>query len=155
MNAFGERQHPEKFIPLVLRKVLAGEVVQIHSNPGKTSSGSRFYIHCRNIAAAVLFLLEKGKNQDKYNVVGEKEISNLELAQFIARVAGRQLNYQLADYHSSRPGHDLRYALDGEKMKEMGWTVPAFFEASLEKTVQWMLEPENIKWLFLSKETYA
>jgi len=70
-------------------------------------------------------------------------------------VVGRRLNYQLVDYHSSRPGHDLRYALDGEKMKEMGWTVPAFFEASLEKTVRWMLEPENIKWLFLSKETYA
>lgn len=155
MNAFGERQHPEKFIPLVVRKVLAGEVVQIHSNPGRTTSGSRFYIHCRNIAAAVLFLLENGKTQDKYNVVGEKEISNLDLAQFIAGVIGRELNYQLVDFHSSRPGHDLRYALDGTKMKEMGWSIPASFEASLEKTIRWMLEPENLKWLLLSKEAYV
>ena len=155
MNAFGERQHPEKFIPLVVRKVLAGEIVQIHANPGKTASGSRFYIHCRNIAAAVLFLLEKGQTQDKYNIVGEKEIPNLELAQFIARVVGHELKYQLVDYHSSRPGHDLRYALDGTKMKEMGWNIPASFEASLEKTIRWMLQPESLKWLLLSKETYV
>ncbi len=155
MNAFGERQHPEKFIPLVLRKVLAGEVVHIHANANKTVPGSRFYVHCRNIAAAVLFLLEKGNVQDKYNVVGEKEVSNLEVAQIIARVVGRELNYQLVDFHSKRPGHDLRYALDGTKMKEMGFSVPASFEASLEKTVRWMLEPDNLKWLFVSKEAYV
>jgi dTDP-glucose 4,6-dehydratase len=155
MNAFGERQHPEKFIPLVVRKILAGEVVQIHSNPGRTASGTRFYIHCRNIAAAMLFLLEKGQTQEKYNVVGEREISNLDLAQFIAKTIGRELQYQLVDFHSSRPGHDLRYSLDGARMKEMGWTIPATFEASLEKTVRWMLQPENLKWLFLSKEAYV
>jgi dTDP-glucose 4,6-dehydratase len=155
MNAFGERQHPEKFIPLVVRKVLAGEVIQIHSNPGRTASGSRFYIHCRNIAAAMLFLLEKGEVGEKYNVVGEREISNLDLAQFIAKVIGRELNYQMVDFHSSRPGHDLRYCLDGTRMKDMGWTIPATFEASLEKTVRWMLQPENLKWLFLSKEAYV
>jgi len=155
MNAFGERQHPEKFIPLVLRKVLAGEVIQIHANANKTVPGSRFYVHCRNIAAAVLFLLEKGNIQEKYNVVGEKEVSNLEVAQIIARVVGRELNYQMVDFHSKRPGHDLRYALDGAKMKEMGFSVPASFEASLEKTVRWMLEPDNLKWLFVSKEAYV
>ena len=49
-------------------------------------------------------------------------MNNLELAQIIADAQGRELNYELVDFHSSRPGHDLRYALDGDKMKTMGWT---------------------------------
>lgn len=151
MNAFGERQHPEKFIPMTVRKILAGESVTIHSNPTKTVSGSRFYIHCRNIASAVLFLLNDPNvsNRDKFNIVGEKEVTNLKLAQTIADIIGKPLNYVMTDFHSSRPGHDLRYALDGTKMKEMGFKIPVPFEESLEKTIQWMLVPENISWLLL------
>jgi dTDP-glucose 4,6-dehydratase len=142
MNAFGERQHPEKFIPLVISKVLNGETVTIHSNPEKTKAGSRFYIHCRNIASAIDFLLKNGK-VDKYNIVGEKEVNNLELAQFISRVVGKPLKYEMVDFHSSRPGHDLRYALDGTKMKKMGWRLPLTFEDSLEKTIKWTLNHKN------------
>jgi len=149
MNAFGERQHPEKFIPLVMRKVLKGETVTIHADPSKTISGSRFYIHCRNIAKAVHFLLDNFSQRDKYNIVGEREVSNLELAQLIAKFIGKPLHYEMVDFHSSRPGHDLRYALDGTKMKEMGWEVPMSFEESLEKTVRWTLEPKNTKWLMM------
>ena len=145
MNVFGERQHPEKFIPSTINKVLKGEEVIIHSNPSKIKSGSRFYIHARNVAKAVEFLLERAKNRDKYNVVGEKEVSNLELAKFIAKVVGKPLYHKMVDFHSSRPGHDLRYALDGTKMKEMGWQFPMNFENSLEKTIQWTLD--NDRWL--------
>jgi len=145
MNAFGERQDPEKFIPGTLKKVLAGEIVLIHSSPDRTKPGSRFYIHARNIAAAMLFLLDKGEVRDKYNVVGEKEINNLELARFIADVAGKPLSYEMVDFHSSRPGHDLRYALDGTKMYEMGWRLPVSFEDSLRKVIEWTLR--NQKWL--------
>lgn len=147
MNAFGERQHPEKFIPLVMRKVLREETVTIHADPTKKISGSRYYIHCRNIAKAVHFLLDKFQQRDKYNIVGEKEVTNLELAQLIADVIGKPLHYEMVDFHSSRPGHDLRYALDGTKMKEMGWEVPMTFEESLEKTVKWTLELRNVRWL--------
>lgn len=147
MNAFGERQHPEKFVPLTIRKVIKGEVVTVHANPTKTKAGSRFYIHCRNIAAAVLFLLEKAQLKEKYNVVGEKEVDNLEMVKFIASVIGKPLNYEMVDFHSSRPGHDLRYALDGTRMNEMGWSIPKTFESSLEKTVRWYLKPENLRWL--------
>jgi dTDP-glucose 4,6-dehydratase len=147
MNAFGERQHPEKFIPLVMRKVLKGETVTIHADPTKTISGSRYYIHCRNIAKAVHFLLEKFQQRDKYNIVGEKEVTNLELAQLIAKFVGKPLHYEMVDFHSSRPGHDLRYALDGTKMEKMGWEVPMSFEESLEKTVKWTLKSQNKKWL--------
>jgi len=145
MNLFGERQHPEKFIPKVIRSVLKGDVVTIHADPTKTKSGSRFYLHCRNAAAATLFLLENAEQRDKYNIVGEKEVSNLELAQFIADVLGKPLSYRLVDFHSSRPGHDLRYALDGSKLASMGFSFPKTFEESLEKTILWTIE--HLEWL--------
>ena len=147
MNAFGERQHPEKFIPSVIKKIVNNETVFIHSDSTKTKAGSRFYIHCRNIASAILFLLNESQNRDKYNIVGEKEVNNLEMAGFIARVIGKPLEYEMVDFHSSRPGHDLRYSLDGTKMKELGWQIPKNFEKSLTKTIQWYLKPENEKWL--------
>jgi len=145
MNAFGERQHPEKFIPKCIDKVLKGEKVHIHSYPDKTRAGTRFYIHARNIAAAVEFLLRHGSVGEKYNITGEKEVDNLELAQFIASVCEKPLNYEMVDFHASRPGHDLRYGLSGKKMHEMGWTLPLGFEESLRKTIEWTIT--NKRWL--------
>lgn len=154
MNIFGERQHPEKFIPLVIKKVLKGERVQIHASPDN-EPGVRAYIHARNICSALLFLTEKGDCLDgsgtkgKYNIVGEKEMNNLELAQFIAKCVGKELKYDLVDFHSSRPGHDLRYALDGTLLQSMGHTHPKNFEESMTKTVEWYLEKNNAHWLWL------
>ncbi len=152
MNVFGERQHPEKFIPLVIKKVLNGEIVTIHANKDKTKAGSRYWIHGRNVAAAILFLLQNPNMEgrptyegkaDKFNIVGEREVDNLEMAQFIAKVIGKELKYEMTDFHSSRPGHDLRYALDGSKMKAMGWSLPLTFEESLRKTILWYLKHKN------------
>lgn len=145
MNAFGERQHVEKFIPNTIKKILNDDIVQIHAYPDKIKSGTRFYIHCRNIASGVLFLLKHGKIGEAYNLTGEQEVSNLELAQLIADVIGKPLKYELIDFHSTRPGHDLRYGLDGNKMKAMGWSLPLDFEHSLRKTIVWTLN--NQEWL--------
>jgi len=145
MNAFGERQHVEKFIPMTIKKLLNDEEIIIHSYPDKKTSGTRFYIHGRNIAAAVLFLLKNGKNGEKYNITGEKEVSNLEMAQIIADTIGKPLKYKMTDCHSIRPGHDLRYGLDGSKMFEMGWKIPVSFEESIKNTILWTLE--NQSWL--------
>lgn len=145
MNAFGERQHVEKFIPLCIKKLLNNEKIYIHSYPDKKTSGTRFYIHGRNIAAAVLFLIKNGKIGEKYNISGEREVSNLEMAQFIAKFMNKELDYEMVDFHSDRPGHDLRYGLDGNKLFSMGFNLPLNFEESLEKTVKWTLE--NQKWL--------
>ena len=71
-------------------------------------------------------------------------MDNLELAQYIADVQGKPLNYELIDFHSSRPGHDLRYALDGSKMAKMGWS-PTAVHDRLAKTVEWTLS--NDRWL--------
>jgi dTDP-glucose 4,6-dehydratase len=145
MNAFGERQHVEKFIPKVIKQILNDEKVLIHSYPDKVTSGSRFYIHARNIADAVLFLIKNGKIGESYNLTGEKEVSNLEMAEIIAAEMGKTLNYELVDFHSSRPGHDLRYGLDGSKMSEMGWKMPISFIDSIKKTIAWTIN--NKKWL--------
>lgn len=145
MNIFGERQHPEKFIPMTIKKILSGEVVIIHANKDLTKAGSRFYIHARNVANAMTFLLDKGRVRDKYNIVGERELDNLQLARLIADVLDKELNYVMVDFHSSRPGHDLRYALDGSKMESMGWKIPMTIEQTIATTVKWYLA--NPRWL--------
>jgi dTDP-glucose 4,6-dehydratase len=145
MNVMGERQHPEKFIPSTIRKVRDGEKVVIHADPTATKPGSRFYIHASNVADAVLFLLESGQVGDKYNIVGEQEINNLELAAMIACDVGKTLNYELINFHASRPGHDLRYAMDGSKMEQLGWKPRTSFRESLRQTVGWSLK--HPEWL--------
>lgn len=153
MNVIGERQHPEKFVPLIINKVLNGETLTIHADKTKTNSGTRFYIHARNVAKAVQFILENttetldkiDASKGKFNIVGERETSNLELAQIIAGIIGKKLKYEMVDFHSSRPGHDLRYAMDGTKMKSLGWKIPMPIEESLKRTVEWFLK--NKHWL--------
>ncbi len=145
MNIFGERQHPEKFIPLVIRKILNDEEVLIHASP-KGKPGSRSYIHARNVSAAVLFLLDNADAFcEKYNITGEQEMSNLELVDAIANHMRMPVRTRLVDFHSSRPGHDLRYALDGSKLARMGHASPVDFETSLERTVKWF--ESHPKWL--------
>lgn len=140
MNVIGERQNPEKYVPMTIKKILKGDTVLIHSDPTKTKPGTRYYIHARNVAAAILFLMSNAQLGDKYNIVGEKEIDNLELAQKIAVIIGKELKYELINFHESRPGHDLHYRLDGKKMYDMGWRLPVTFEKSLQNTVKWTLE---------------
>ena len=151
MNIIGEMQDPEKFVPMIMKKIYNSEVVGIHGTlDGKI--GSRFYIHARNQADGLLHVLNQkflnyGESNKplKFNIVGEKETNNLELAKLVANFMGKPLNYEIVDFHSSRPGHDLRYALDGEKMAESGWVAPEQFEKSLEATIKWTLK--NPEWL--------
>lgn len=145
MNAFGERQHVEKFIPKCISYILQGKTIEIHSDKECKYPGSRFYIHARNIATAVLFLINKGTIGEKYNIVGEKELDNLEMAQLIAIFMHKELKYKLVDFHSDRPGHDIRYSLSGEKLYSLGWKLPKTFEDSLLKTIEWTLQ--NQQWL--------
>jgi dTDP-glucose 4,6-dehydratase len=153
MNIIGEMQDPEKYVPMVIKKVLSGEKVSIHGTlDGKI--GSRFYLHARNQADGLLHVLTQkflkyGESERllKYHIVGEKEINNLQLAELIASIIGKKLSYEIVDFHSSRPGHDLRYALDGEKIKESGWTPPIPLEDSLRSTINWTLK--HPEWLLI------
>ena len=147
MNVFGERQHSEKFIPNTIKKLLSGEKVIIHSDPSKTIAGSRHWVHARNVAAALLFLTNKFKAGERYNIIGDAEVDNLTIARMLAKFLNKRLEYEMVDFHSTRPGHDLRYALDGTKMKDMGWNLPVSFEKSFDNTIKWMIQKEHIKWI--------
>lgn len=147
MNVFGERQHPEKFIPSTINKIIRGETVIIHADKTKQIPGSRFWIHARNVSAAILFLLNKAEFRERYNIVGEQEVDNLAMAKAIGKVLGINLKYVMIDFHSSRPGHDLRYALDGSKMQALGWSIPHPFLKSLEKVIKWYIVEQNSRWL--------
>ena len=146
MNVFGERQHPEKFIPGTIAKIMRGEKIIVHADKTKTKAGSRFYIHAAHVANALRFLLSHGEAGEKYNIVGEEEVDNLQLAKLIGRIMGKvDIAYEMVDFHSARPGHDLRYALDGGKMARIGWLPPETFEMGIRKTVKWTLE--HREWL--------
>lgn len=151
MNLIAPGQDAEKFVPTVIRKILAGETVQIHASP-EGVPGSRHWIDAREFGAAWLHLLrtvepEMYPDHDRpsmFHVVGE-ERSNLEVAQTIAGILGRPLKYELVSFHSSRPGHDLRYALDGSKLAEAGWTPGRPLEETLTDIVKWYAD--NPQWL--------
>ena len=156
MNVFGERQHPEKFIPMCIKKARDGESVTIHSDSTKTIPGSRHYIHAEDVADAVLFLLDYegefettwgGAKCPKFNIVGSEELNNLDLATIIAEAQGKELKYEMVDFHSSRPGHDLRYALDGDKMKKLGWEPAKSVRERIAEVTKWTLD--NERWITL------
>ena len=83
----------------------------------------------------------------RMNVVGDLEVSNLEMVNLVGDILSKKPLYKLVDAHTSRPGHDLRYALDGNKMYSWGWVAPVQFAESLEKTVRWYVD--NEQWLNL------
>ena len=151
MNIFGPRQHPEKFIPMCISKVRRGEKIFIHSDETRTIPGSRHYIHVSDVAEAIFFLIENDTDAGmpgycpKFNVVGKEELDNLTLAQYIAEAVGKPLRYELVDFHSSRPGHDLRYALSGERLARAGWEPTVKIRDSIHDVVKWSLENDN--WL--------
>lgn len=170
MNLIGERQDAEKYLPMLIKRISRGETVTVHGKPGgwdyerqvptPSSIGSRHYLHARNMGDALLFILDGGKQgglafpaatfpaydrPDRYNIVGPDRVDNLELALQVASIIGKPLKYELVDFHSTRPGHDPHYGLDGSKLAALGWTPPVPFEESLERTVKWTLE--HPEWL--------
>lgn len=162
MNMIGERQG-EKFVPDTIFKVSQEQVVQIHASD-ENHIGTRHYLHARNLADGILFLLENTKpamfpahttyvdgdlgrvwkdrtsdRPDRYNISCPDRIDNLALAKTIAEYVGKPLRYELVDFHSKRPGHDPHYGLNGDKMFRLGWEAPIAFKDSLRRLVEWTL----------------
>lgn len=159
MNLIGERQG-EKFVPLVINACLKGHTVTIHGS--ENNVGSRHYLHARNLADGILFLLRKqtpapyhqfapsydvrsADRPDRYHIASPDRIDNLSLAQMIAGFTGKLLKYKFEEFPAQRPGHDPHYGLDSTKILGMGWNPPVAFEASLKKTVEWYLQ--HPEWL--------
>lgn len=158
MNCFGERQHPEKFIPKTIRAILNNQRITLHGSPGQTSS--RCWIHSRKAAEALIYITDKGEAIDKihqhvkgwgeYHIVGE-EYSVEELAHWVSRIInGRNLNdseLEFVSFHETRPGHDFRYAMSGKKLRDLGFKSKTSFEYSFNKMVNWMIDPKHRHWL--------
>ena len=155
MNVFGERQHPEKFIPMTIQNVRDGNKVIIHADPTRTVAGSRMYIHARDVAEGLMHILNLKDYKHtgdyghahcpKFNLVGTEEVDNLQLAQWIADAVGKPLNYEMTDFHTSRPGHDMRYALDGGLLASLGWEPKIKLSERIKEVVDWTLA--NDRWL--------
>lgn len=154
MNNFGEMQQSSKFPAMLQKWIAADKKVTIHGKPGEI--GSRSYVHSRNFADAIVFILKNlppymhtpntADKPDRYNIAGDLQLDNLELAQTIAKLMGKEdLDYELVDTHTQRPGHDPHYGLDGTKLKEKGWNAPLTFEESMRNTIQW--QKSHPEWL--------
>jgi dTDP-glucose 4,6-dehydratase len=164
MNIIGERQDVEKFVPLCIARLLRNERVPIHArlSDSRWESGSRFYLHARNQADALIFLINKYRDNPslylnghgmplRFNVRGEIEMKNDEMAHLIAEILGKdpRSSVQYINVEGARPGHDLRYALNGKLLRDLGWNPPVPFKESLERTVRWSVNNSN--WLLLDK----
>lgn len=133
MNLYGSRQHPEKFVPMVVAYINTKRSVAIHSD-SNGNIGTRCWLHAANHADALRYLVERTPAYRRVNVVGER-LSNLEIAQHLAGLLDRPLLYHLEDYHKSNPGHDLHYGLDGSLLASLGWKPPITFEDGLREVL--------------------
>jgi dTDP-glucose 4,6-dehydratase len=158
MNVFGERQSPEKFIGLIINRLLVNEPVIIHGDEETgTVSGLRHWIHAADVADATMFIMglpHKGFQLPKdfggalcpkFNIAGPQEFSNLEVAQKVADIMGADLKYTIVSFDKQRPGHDFRYSLSGDYMKELGWTPKYDFDLRLKQVIDWSLK--HNQWL--------
>lgn len=151
MNLFGERQDPEKFLPMLTGRIARGERVPVHGRPGDI--GTRHYLHARNLADALVHILTSlppvlfpaADRPGRWNIASPDPVSNLDLARQVADITGKPLLHDLVDFHSARPGHDPHYGLDPSKLAAAGWKPPVPFAESLERTVRWSLK--HPEWL--------
>jgi dTDP-glucose 4,6-dehydratase len=148
-NNYGPYQFPEKLIPLVIQKALAGEPLPIYGD-GKNIRDWLFVLdHC----AAIRRVLEKGVVGETYNVGGNAERQNIDVVHTICDLLDREQRLpsgadrrSLVTYVRDRPGHDRRYAIDANKLKrELGWTPAHSFESGIADTVRWYLD--NQAWV--------
>ncbi|QIE41209.1 dTDP-glucose 4,6-dehydratase [Rhodobacteraceae bacterium SC52] len=144
-NNYGPYHFPEKLIPVVILKALAGDPIPVY---GK-GENVRDWLYVEDHADALLTVLEKGENARTYNIGGENEATNIDIVGKICaildekRPKGTAYSEQIA-FVTDRPGHDLRYAIDPTRIRtELGWRPSVTLDEGLEKTVQWYLENEE------------
>lgn len=153
MNNVCFMQQASKYPVMIQKAIQNGEEITIHGKPGEI--GSRSYIDSRSFADAVLFILRNlpphkhvpltADRPDRYNIAGDKQLDNLELAELIAKLMGRELKYKFLDAHSARSGHDPHYGLDSTKLYGLGWKSPKKFEESLKEIIDW--QTAHPEWL--------
>jgi dTDP-glucose 4,6-dehydratase len=136
-NNYGPYQFPEKLIPLMIIKAMAGEKLPVYGD----GMNVRDWIHVGDHCAGVLAAAEKGRAGEVYNFGAENECPNIEIVKSILSGLGKPES--LIQYVKDRPGHDRRYAIDASKSRgELGWTPTVAFEDGLRETIEWYLKNE-------------
>jgi dTDP-glucose 4,6-dehydratase len=139
-NNYGPYQFPEKFLPLMIANAIDGKALPIYGD-GKQQ---RDWLHVEDNCRGVLAVLEKGRTGEVYNIGGSDVEENLTIARSLLRILGRPES--LLSYVTDRPGHDRRYALRCEKMKnELGWEPRISLDEGLRQTIDWY--QANTSWL--------
>lgn len=147
-NNYGANQFPEKLIPLFINNIKNNKPLPVYGD-GKYT---RDWLWVVDHARAIDVIFHKGKVGETYNIGGFNEWKNIDLIKLVCKIMDTKLgreegaSEQLITYVKDRPGHDRRYAIDANKIKnELGWEPSVIFEEGLEKTVEWYLANEN--WL--------
>ncbi len=134
-NNYGYYQFPEKFIPLAVTNLLEDKPVPIYGE-GKNI---RDWIFVEDCCKGIYEVLKHGLSGEIYNLGGENERRNIEIAETIINLMGKDTSY--IKFVRDRPGHDYRYALDNNKVgREIGWKPDTGFEEGLKKTISWYKE---------------
>ncbi|RFC63960.1 MULTISPECIES: dTDP-glucose 4,6-dehydratase [Mesorhizobium] len=146
-NNYGPYQFPEKLIPVVILKALAGQPIPVY---GK-GENVRDWLHVEDHAEALLTVLLNGENGRSYNIGGDSEARNIDLVRMLCEILDRlrpaaHPHADLITYVTDRPGHDQRYAIDPTRVRtELNWKPSYTLAEGLEQTVDWYLQ--NERWL--------
>src|SRR5680860_16124 len=147
-NNYGPNHFPEKLIPLFIHNIIENKPLPVYGD-GKYT---RDWLFVEDHAVAIDLVFHKGKNHETYNIGGFNEWQNIDLVKLLCRLMDQKLDRaqgsseELITYVKDRPGHDLRYAIDADKInKELGWKPSVTFEQGLERTIDWYLS--NEEWL--------
>jgi dTDP-glucose 4,6-dehydratase len=142
-NNYGPYHFPEKLIPLIIARALAGDPLPVYGD-GKNV---RDWLYVSDHCAAIRTVLEKGRPGETYNVGGDAERQNIEVVETICKLLDErrpredgQARLSQITYVADRPGHDRRYAIDASKLQaELGWRPQHTFEKGIAQTVDWYL----------------
>ena len=145
-NNYGAYQHPEKLIPTIIRRALAGEAIPIYGDGLQV----RDWLHVEDHVRGLILALTKGTPGDSYNIGSDNEQTNLDIVarvlDAVARIDNRDRQELdgLISYVTDRPGHDRRYAVDASHIKSaLGWHAEIDFAAGIESTVAWYANNEE------------
>ena len=140
-NVYGPYQGTEKAMPTFIKQLLEGKPMTLYGD----GLHKRRWIHVEDKCKALLFLLNKGKIGEIYNIAGEGEMTNIQFAEKIAKVLNLPANIEFIPDDKIRPGHDQRYAIDVSKLKSLGWEPIYNLDAGFEDVVNWY--KQNQFWL--------
>jgi dTDP-glucose 4,6-dehydratase len=136
-NNYGPRQYPEKLIPLCILNALHGDPLPVYGDGLQI----RNWLYVEDFARGIQTVLERGRPGEAYNVGGPDECENIEVVRRILELTGR--DDSLIEYVRDRPGHDRRYSLSSDKLRdELGWQARVRFDEGLARTVDWYRDNE-------------